>query len=717
MIKVPKLLQPLECHGFDPQGESGGELYGNCPLCDDERHFYVNRTTGQWNCKKCDASGNVHSFLSQYLNVLLDATSTRDYKRIAKERGIPWRAFKRFKVAWDGEHWILPAFTTKGSVSDLRRWRFGTKSLMATKGCSTQLFGLQNWTSRPDATIYLCEGEWDTIALDELMRSAGKEDKSYCVLGVPGSDTFKKGWEEYFSGRKVRLLYDNDEAGDRGSTKVGNKLIKVAKELKFINWPDTWGMGWDVRDHILAMKDRDVGPKITLNRLFKLVKNQHRRGTVDMNGQATGDAIDLSKPNPPKPSFIIVPSRDRPTFDDLIDTFSEWADMDDEMVNCLWLCLAVCLSEQIPGLPLWVWIIGASGIGKTFVLTTLQGSDQVIFRSSITPTSLVSGFKGAKDPSLLAISHGKILVFKDATELFSSYDILRQSTFSLLRGAYDGHVCRSYGNDIEREYFAHFSMLLGVTGIVNAYPDANLGERFLKFQFKSLGQSHPEDRIRAAMAQVAQESKMEEILRADVAKFLAQKVNLDRLPKLPHEVSERIIPLSQAISMMRANVDWKATFKGGEKELAYRPQTEYGTRLAKQIKKLCMALSLVKGENVVSAQTYHFAERIAQDTATGFHIDIVRAVHGLQDEGRASQRRIEIATDLPGTTVDRRLEDLCILHALQRIRMKKGEQDQKGTKGGRPIGRRYEVHPYLGSLLDRAAIGKPLDRRTRRRRS
>ncbi len=49
VIDKPRGLRPFLAHGVDLQWNEGEEqAHGDCPFCDREGRFFVNKETGQW---------------------------------------------------------------------------------------------------------------------------------------------------------------------------------------------------------------------------------------------------------------------------------------------------------------------------------------------------------------------------------------------------------------------------------------------------------------------------------------------------------------------------------------------------------------------------------------------------------------------------------------------------------------------------------------------
>lgn len=679
MIDTPRLVKTFECHGFDADAKAGDEFVGLCPFCQHpSRKFFVNGETGQYHCKNCGHSGNIPRFLTERSKQCLLETSDSRYRRLAKYRGLPVKAFKRFKVAWDGVQWLLPCYRGTGMVADIRRWSKSGGKIRSTTGCQTQLFGgawLERYEVSRGGIVWVCEGEWDAIALAELLSQAGRKDDA--VVAMPGADTFKRPWLEWFGGHHVRLCYDNDGAGDRGSMKAGKLLDGVARKVEYICWPDTLKNGYDLRDFIVGWWGKGKKSKIVYERLCKLLHKKHRR-TESVTKKAQKESIIVSMPERPK--FLTLKPTQRPSFDRVVDVFSGEVLMDDEMIACLRFTLALCLTEQLDGPALWSYIVGPPGCGKTLILCALQESDRVLFRSSIGPKCLISGFgkRGdtANDPSILAQIHSKILVNKDATEMFSQMQPIVYETQSIMRGAYDGHVSRSFGNGVLREYYMHFSCVMGVTGIVNTFPGATMGERFLKFHFREQLASEREARVEAAILSTGMEAQSDSRMRKVVAKFLARN-DTERI-KPPLWLIKRMMPLVNFVSHLRGTVS--RSFK---EELTMEPEKEYPTRVAKQLTKLAMGLAFVDNRTVIHPTDWDTVKRIAMDTVFGIHSTMVGKLYTAG--GSMLLRKLEDASGIPRTTLYRRCSDLIVLKIVSKYALQKSEQDAlRGAKGGAP---------------------------------
>ena len=260
----------FECHGVEFTRTSGIQSIGTCPFCDKEDHFYVNRDTGQWDCKACGENGNVITFLGKIAELWHEETSEQDFKALAKLRGISATTLKNWGLGWDGDYWLIPCRASSGQVHDLRRWDPESGRILSTSGCTVQLFGADRLTKASrDRTTWLCEGEFDAMALHSILRRAHRRD---VVVAVPGAGIFKKAWPKLFRDRPVRLCYDADKAGAKGTEKAVSMLRGIARSLHAIRWHGDTPDGFDVRDMISAERKRGKSPRSLIKRLEAMLE-------------------------------------------------------------------------------------------------------------------------------------------------------------------------------------------------------------------------------------------------------------------------------------------------------------------------------------------------------------------------------------------------------------------------------------------------------------
>lgn len=695
-------LAAFEYHGFVTAGESGEEAFGNCLFCLKDKHFYINKKTGQYSCKVCEAKGNSSSFLANFLAACRKRTTKADYNTLARERGVSTQAIRNFAIARrDDGRWLIPYFNDKGAIRDLRVWKSGSGA-HSTKGCKTQLLGLDSLASaKPGSKVWVCEGEWDALALFDLLQASSED----VVVAVPGANIFKADWVPFFRGMTVHLCYDRDPAGDSGAKRAAEMLSSTAKTIKKVNWPETVELGYDLRDFV---HETGGGPR-ALNTLQQALVELSWRDTAlgdeDEDGDGRHSMVEGLAGFKPYPVGEV--EGEYPTFKETVDRFKKHIHLTMDMENALKIIFAHAFSTELGGDPLWSYLISPPGSGKTLLLMSLRGSERCVYNSTMTPQSLVSGFQSGADPSLLPQWNGKCAILKDMTEIMAAHPKAKEELYGTLRGAYDGHVKKNFGNGVVREYWLRFSLLAGVTPAINGDRLAMMGERFLKYEMLKGSDWNADTEIMAAINNITHEGEIEHELADAAGAFLARP--LVKLPDIPMWVKNRIVALAQLIAALRANVEREI---GGDQKLLYRPTREVGTRLAKQLIKLGALLAHVDGKAEIDEDTYKLMERVAFDTAIGFHLEVIQAI--MLAGGRTGRKELSTVLGLPETTLGRALEDLRMLGALERT-----TQEDVPGKVGRP-GVEWSATPLIQDLWSRCMITtdgiKPARTRVRVRR-
>jgi hypothetical protein len=272
---------------------SGDEVIAEtCPFCMKEpSKFYVNVTTGQYDCKHCSESGNAYTYVRWYYDEALRTTTDADYHRLKVQRNLPLQTLKRHGLAWDrGEQcWLIPYKSLKGEALNLTRYHPSSGEKYSLPCLPLCLYGLSD-LSAPDAraerTLLILEGPFDAIAADHQLRER-KTRVRFDLLAVPSAGTFRPAWFEHLKGyAAVRLCYDNDRAGREGQERVA----RLAREHKFrgkmlaLAWPPDRPDKYDVSDLI-----RDGGSLAELTREHCKLVNAPGANLVFVRGDQVKD--------------------------------------------------------------------------------------------------------------------------------------------------------------------------------------------------------------------------------------------------------------------------------------------------------------------------------------------------------------------------------------------------------------------------------------------
>lgn len=659
---TPPAILPFISLGFDYSESklSGGNAFGDCPFCGGTDKFYVNTGTTQWDCKagSCLRRGNIYSFLNQWYAEHLKKRSDLLMDVLAKERKLPKLTLEYAGILTYDSKWWLPIRNLEGHIINLRSYQAG-QALKSLPTLESALFGAEELSleDRAYEPVYICEGEWDTIAMRWLLERSGEEG---IAIGAPGSGVWKMPWSQWLRGRDVVLCYDNDTAGIKGINRVAKSLSSMGVNLGVVVWPANLPVGYDVRD--LATSGMGFHELQILIADYQEAISQ--AGVSTIPGYTPPESEQLSvRPGPPR----------KVTFEKVLEEFSKHLYMTDDMQTCLKLILAVVLSTDIEGDPLWLHIVSPPGTAKTELLLPLSVNPRCHFASTVTAHSLVSGYlsQNGEDPSLIPKLNGKTFVLKDYTEVLNLPRSFRDEIYATFRGAYDGLVQKSFGNGVVREYQVKFNMLTGVTHAIFGERGASLGERFLVFHLVKGVAFDAKAAIRAAINNVGEEKTVRAELATVISDFIEYTAMNHEVTKIPAHIVDKIIPLASLVGMLRASVEWGD--QGYGDKLLYRPQHEAGTRLAKQLAKMMMGLAKITGE--IGESEYRILVRVAMDTCIGLHLELLNFLIKKPNSGL---EEITAEMGVPNSTTHGIIENMILLGVVSRNKLPSKSNDGRG---------------------------------------
>lgn len=686
-------------HGVDFTSESGDQAIGSCPFTDRADKFYVNKKTLLWDSKTGGQSGNVHDFLRLTAERYETALTTETLTKLARDRKLPSDAFKGWGLGWCAARraYTIPIRDIRGRVCDIRMYTLGQR-VISTAGVEVGLLGAEDIAKHPSQPIYICEGEWDAMALRWLLRHLSHPG---VVVGVPGAGTFKSDWVSWFAGRRVHTLFDHDGAGEKAEHLVSSRIKNGTQLLTFTHWPLSLPEGFDVRDWIVAGAVEKKTPKKAWRGLTEMFRIEPRRTDLAEEPSEDGEEPKAigSKPIPTRRQ---TKWKRPPRLSDVYSEFKRWLYLDS--VDGIDIMLATAISQQIDGEPVWMFLVGPPGSAKTETLSTLSWIDNIYMTSSVTPHSLISGaaWKDNADPSLIPKLNGKVMVIKDFTSILSMRDNEKDEIFGILRDAYDGKCGKEFGNGVVRRYESRFTVLAAVTPSIYALSSSHtaLGERFLKFGIGDNLVHRDEDAIiERAISNINQETTMRDDLADVVHAFVTRRIGLQRiavnaLPVISSGLRTRIIALARFGARMRGTVT-RDTYRNDI--ITSRPSAEVGSRLGKQLAKLAQALAVVHGRREVSDDDYRLVKKVMLDTIPQRTEDLLRQILLTCPRENDTITAGEIAhrTRYPQATVGRILQDLTVLDITRRVAPKIGPQ--VGASG-------WTLTPYIRDVIGKAGL-------------
>lgn len=640
-VKAHTKLKSFSVHGVEFHGSNEKEAWGTCPFCGKSK-LYVNHKSRAWDCKTCGKQGGLNTFLAEMSVIYKEQLTRRAAKRLAKDRGLRRSTLRAFNVGYDGTSTYMIPIVIEGKTIDIRRYKLGGK-LLSTPGAHSPIIMVAGKSKR----TWLCEGEWDGMVVWEALQKNGLEDT---VVAVTGALQFPAKLAPLFQGKVVHILYDYDETGPKGDAKVRRFLDGYAKKIYSLHWPKGTEFDWDVRDQY-GLLDHD-GPKL----ITFLKKNSRSEELLVLETETDTEEGEITS--------VEDLDGDGMPHRRVIKEYRKWLEL--PRIQPIDVMYGSVFANRLSGDPLWLFLVGPPGCGKTEQLMTLNEAPLIMTTTSLTSASLISGanFFGGGDPSLIPKLNGKALVIKDFTTILKMHYQQRDEIFGILRDAYDGRVEKWFGTGTHRIYESCFGIIAGVTPAIEEYSAmfAVLGERFIKYRFPPVTDEVECRIIRRALLNIAQEPELRAELMEVSAETLNRPVDPAEPPKLEEDAIQQIIGLARWVSRLRAVVS-REKYTG---QVIYRPSHEMGTRLAKQLAKLAMGIALFHHRDNVSRKDMYAVVRVARDSAPDIAEEIVKQMFIRGRHRFTPTKEIAGWTFMTNQTTLKVLQDLNLLRIVDR---------------------------------------------------
>jgi hypothetical protein len=657
-----------------------GDIFLDCPFqdCLKEEHFGANCDTGEWHCLRCDEGGNARTLITKLHQQFLPETTVRQYKYLQDLRKIPYEIFQTAEYAYDADNdrWLVPYFTYDPQLGDFSPFlnnlgifypgMVDPKSQFVIRkgpGLPTYLYnpGL-HFYPHESKTAIICEGESDTLAY-----YAAHPDTPHLVLGKPGAGFNKTYLTTLAKCDNIHLLLDNDVSGRKQTAACMRVLSEFApkKNIFAIDWT------------LIPSPPKDI----------RALYMESPKKTPELLGKATVLQPSLSeirprkgRPEIPEDEEILTAGyvKDAAQFPP-IESYQEYFKkvstilfLSEETKLAMLGTLAISISMGIPGEPLWSFLVGPGGSGKTTFIESFGGNNQWFDNlSKVTAEAFVSGWRDetGQESSYLVYLLNKCLFVKDFTVTLMSPIEVQRKIFGLLTDIYDGHVKIPFGNNQVKEFHnTYFNMVAGVTDIVNAHSSASIGERFLRMDW--LGRKKYDTREVARRALMNYGHSVEH--KINMTKYTLGFVRhlREQQPTIlidPNYI-DPMLDLAEFVAIVRTKVE-SDRFEG----ISYKPRAELPTRLSKQFAKLYTASKLVtNGDNELA---FRVVRKLAMDTAYGFSTEILEYI--LQHP-KAARDEIASGIQVHSQKVYNVLRDLCVTGVLDTY------QSPSGPRGGNP---------------------------------
>jgi len=634
-------LKAFKQLGFAPEKVAGNQVLGTCVFCSSHDKMYMNPVTKTWDCKKCGRAGGFKSFLHEAVSVFKTNFKGQEAMAFSNARSLSVAAMKKHEFGYNpaNDSFILPIYNIDHSdIWDIRVYK--NKKFMSLSGCQVGLFGWDAINASSDV-IWLCEGEWDKIALEMILKENNVDDS---VLAVPGASTFKAEWVSLFDGKTVHVMYDHDDPGKKGASKVAIALATNTKKLKFVHWPKNKKTGYDVRDYLIDTASKKAS---RLDRLEKMLKEHPPEIEGNSCIAVTKSATKIDKYSGP---YIEC--------DKVCEVYRKWLHLPSTEV--LDVMFGTMIANRLDGDPLWLFLVAPPGGTKTELLNSISSAPNTVTTSSLTSKSLVSGANtvGGGDPSLIPKLDHKVLLIKDFTTILNINVIERDSIFGILRDAYDGKTEKDFGNGIHRSYVSKFGIISGVTPAIELYTEGStsLGERFLRYDIPI---PHDAKGRHAYLLRAEQNAGKETLMRKELADIGTAVLshNFEHIPIIDDKLKNQTIALAQFLAKMRGTVV-RDKFT---REITHSAFSELGTRIVKQFTKLMYGIGMYRNVSMVDDDIYAIVKHMALSTIPQRLEKIVRYMYENDPECSYKVEDFTKLLKLPSLTCSRLLENLDML--------------------------------------------------------
>lgn len=272
----------------------------NCPACKDDKfhHFYMNKATGLWDCKKCFSKGHFNQFRSYFgdtdlnfaeFDIKIPEIQEKQYrsldnkmalnfatrlwssqedvqKYLEEERGLTKETLEHFKIGVSDDGKIAIPIYEDGLLINLRYRKNPSDTsegpkYNTEKNCRSALFNVDVLKNGKHKSCFLTEGEFDAMKLIQ-------EGFTNTVSVTLGAGSFPDEWKEDFKNMgMIYIVFDQDEAGRKGAAKVADILGPYRCKIINLPCPETQSKT-DVTDYFM----RDSGTKVSFISLIEKAK-------------------------------------------------------------------------------------------------------------------------------------------------------------------------------------------------------------------------------------------------------------------------------------------------------------------------------------------------------------------------------------------------------------------------------------------------------------
>lgn len=259
---------------------------------DNNPSLTVNLAKGVYYCNSCQSRGNIHTMykylyglsseeawlklgdaldiprpdgvaparpdievglVATYHNALMNMTGP--LRNVLKQRrGLTDETLKQFQLGWDGDRVTIPIYDEFNTLVNFRRYKWNSnndqykvlnyKDDYGNAYGEVRIFGVDRVIDESIDYLVWCEGEMD--------RLISEQHGFPTACPTSGAGTWHPSWTKLFRNKKrVYLVQDNDEAGQRATEKLCDKLYRIV-DVYVVQWPEDFKAKGDITDFFVG---------------------------------------------------------------------------------------------------------------------------------------------------------------------------------------------------------------------------------------------------------------------------------------------------------------------------------------------------------------------------------------------------------------------------------------------------------------------------------
>jgi hypothetical protein len=337
----------------------------------------------------------------------------------------------------------------------------------------------------------------------------------------------------------------------------------------------------------------------------------------------------------------------------VVETFQRWLYLPDP--GALYVALATVVANRLPGDPIWLLLVGASSSGKTEILVSLAGLEEVTPAATLTEGALLSGVPkkeleaGTRGGLLRQVGEYGILTLKDFGSVLSMHREARAAVLAALRECYDGAWDRHVGTGGGRVLSWHgkLGLVAGVTSVVDRHHSVvdALGSRFV---FYRIGIDDRAAQAKRSLKHRRRAAGMRDELRAAVEHFMGG-LELPTEDRLSEDDQRRLVELADFATLARSPVE-RDTYQTRDIELV--PDAEAPARFVNVLAALLEGLRLLGLEDELA---WSLVRKVAFDSMPAQRRQVIEH---LLEAGSTTAKEAAVVLGVPTTPTRRTLEEL-----------------------------------------------------------